>query len=80
MIVRIIIAFICSLIWNVREYKKEKELIKTKGLTFADMIVGKEEKPELLPFILATAFMTLFFYLPITFIYWLILYFDGHFD
>jgi len=75
MIVRIILAFICSLIWNVREYKKEKEEIK-KDVTFADIVVGKEKKPELLPYILATAFMALFFYLPITLIYWAILYFD----
>tara|TARA_Y100000592_G_scaffold61723_1_gene96448 strand:+ start:707 stop:922 length:216 start_codon:yes stop_codon:yes gene_type:complete len=71
MIVRIIIAFICSLIWNVREYKKLKETYEKNPLA---------EKPELFPCILATAFMALFFYLPITLIYWAILYFDGYLD
>lgn len=52
MIVSIIIALICAFIWCVWEYKSEKQDIKTKGVTLADKFDGKEEKPELLRYIL----------------------------
>ena len=68
MIVRIVIALICSLIWVVWEYKNEKKDIKTKGATLADKFEGKEKKPELSRYILATSTRAISFYVLITFI------------